>query len=154
MLSTTVELRRCFPPPFFFLTCPAPGGRGDLGGGRRRRLRDGPREGDLGRQLGRRLVLLDVREGGAERLHPGLPVVDAQRLPVQHVGEALRAVAHDDALAAVQAAEVVHEAAGRDREGEGAGNNLINPAGQFDLAIPICLYVLRISGFDCTVGKS
>ena len=53
---------------------------------------------------------LDVWESCAKSLHPGLPVVDSEGLPVQHVGEPLSAVTHYDALAAVQAAEVVHAA--------------------------------------------
>ena len=53
-------------------------------------------------------------------LHPvrcsNLSVVDPEGLPVEQVGEALGPVALDDPLAAVQAREAVHVAAGEGRE--------------------------------------
>ncbi len=80
-----------------------------------------PGVAELSGELRRCLILLNVREGCAECLHPGLPVVDSEGLPIQHVGKALSAVAHDDALTAVQAAEVVH-AAKRTRKKDIIGN--------------------------------
>ena len=53
-------------------------------------------------------------------VHPvqcsNLSVVDPEGLPVEQVGEALGPVALDDPLAAVQAREAVHVAAGEGRE--------------------------------------
>ena len=53
-------------------------------------------------------------------IHPvqcsNLSVVDPEGLPVEQVGEALGPVALDDPLAAVQAREAVHVAAGEGRE--------------------------------------
>ena len=67
-----------------------------------------------GRQFGCPLVLLDVGEDGLKGFHPGLPVVDAQGLPVEQVREALSSVPLNDALATIQSGKVMHVAGKRE----------------------------------------